>query len=88
MTASTGSTEAPRPREAPTAASPDCLCMGLGPQLSALLWSLLPCGALANTLRATELDALRLLRAIIDQRIASLSGATAESAKGTRVVVE
>ncbi len=74
----------PRPGAAPP---PDCLCMGLGPQLTALLRSLVPAAGLAETLRGTELEALTFLKSIIDQRIASLSGGGSDT-RGTRVVID
>lgn len=72
----------------PTPSStPDCLCMGVGPQLTALLRSVMPTTGLAESLRGTELDALTFLKTIIEQRISSLSG-TPPDPRGTRVEID
>ena len=61
--------------------------MGLGPQLSALLRSVVPATNLVESMRTTELDVLKFVRSIIDQRIASLSD-TPPKATFTRVTIE
>lgn len=74
-------------RPAATPASVECLCMGVGPQLTALLKSVVPTTGLAESLRGTELDALRFLKTVIEQRIASLAGTPPDS-RGSRVDIE
>lgn len=64
---------------------PECLCLGLGPQLTALLRALGPSGEVAEHLRAAQIEILKAIRALIDQRIASLS---ASGSSGQRVPVE
>jgi hypothetical protein len=64
--------------------------MGLGPQLTALLRSLAPPAGVADAVRSTQLDVLKFLKSMIDQRIANLAtgpGAAA-GARGTRVPID
>ncbi len=81
--------DADTPRDQQPAAAPalDCLCLGLGPQLTALLRRVVATDALANQLRTGELEALRFLRALIDQRIAGLSPDEPQG-RGTKVTIE
>ncbi len=65
----------------------DCLCMGLGPQLTALLRGVVTPEAVAAQWKSGELEILKLLRLIIDQRIAGLSGPDA-TVRGTKLTVE
>jgi hypothetical protein len=77
--------------DAGSAAAPparvDCLCLGLGPQLTALLRSLIPPGAVLEQIRTGQLEALKFLRMLIDQRIASLTK-EAPQPRGTRVRID
>jgi hypothetical protein len=68
-------------------ATPDCLCMGLGPQLTTLLRSMIPTTGLAESIHTGQLEALKFLKTIIDQRIATLSGQEADT-RGTRVTID
>lgn len=65
----------------------DCLCMGLGPQLTSLLKGLVTPEAVAEQWRSGQLETLKLLRVLIDQRISALSGPEPAS-RGTKVTVE
>lgn len=64
---------------------PECLCLGLGPQLTALLRALGPSDEVTGHLRAAQVEILKAVRVLIDQRIASLS---AQESSGQRVPVE
>jgi hypothetical protein len=64
---------------------PECLCLGLGPQLTALLRALGPSDEVTSHLRAAQVEILKAVRVLIDQRIASLS---AQESSGQRVPVE
>jgi len=65
----------------------DCLCMGLGPQLTALLRGVVSPETLAEQWKSGELETLKLLRLLIDQRISSLAGPE-PSSRGTTLTVE
>jgi len=63
---------------------PECLCMGMGPKLTALL----ECGsdAARQHFRNARLEVLKAMRALIDERIEHLS--RAGRARGAKVPVE
>jgi hypothetical protein len=64
---------------------PDCLCMGLGPELTRLLRHLAPSEDAWQHLRAAELEVLKTVHALIEDRIRTLSN---QPERGTRVNVE
>ncbi len=63
---------------------PECLCMGMGPKLTALL----ECGSEAarEHFRNARLELLKAMRAMIDERIQHLSAAGRP--RGRKVPVE
>jgi hypothetical protein len=65
----------------------DCFCMGLGPQITALLRGLVPAEGISESVRAMQLDVLRFLKELIDQRIESLSG-SAPGSQGRKITIE
>lgn len=74
--------------EAPGAQQPiarECFCMGLGPELYALLKRLNPDTARQH-FRTAKIEFLKGIRAIIDRRIEELS--QQQASKGTRISVE
>lgn len=77
----------PPPAAAPQAEGVDCLCLGLGPQLTQAIRALLAVDGVAKTLHGAELDALKLVRSLIDQRITCLTTTPADT-RGTKVSVE
>ncbi len=64
---------------------PDCLCMGLGPQLTQVLRMLGPSEDVRGHLRAARVEFLKAIRTMIDERIASLSR---EPSRGTKIGIE
>ncbi|MGE3843849.1 MAG: hypothetical protein AB7I50_19935 [Vicinamibacterales bacterium] len=84
-----GATSGTAHREPSSSAAPtpaECLCLGLGPQLTQALRALLAVDGVSKALHDAELDALKLLRSLIDQRIASL-GATPTDGRGMKVSI-
>lgn len=80
----------PEAAQAPAAARAtgiDCLCLGLGPQLTQALRAVLAVDGVSKALHDAELDALKLLRSFIDQRIASLDTKPGDM-RGTKVSIE
>ena len=63
----------------------ECLCMGLGPELSEALRRLGVSEEARGHLRSARLELLRAVRSVIDQRISDLSR---PAARGTKVEVE
>lgn len=63
----------------------ECVCMGLGPELSEALRRLGVSEEARQHLRNARLEVLRAARSVIDQRITDLSRA---AARGTKVEVE
>lgn len=66
-------------------ARPDCLCMGIGPELTQLLRRLGPGDQAWDQVRTASVEVLKALRALIDQQIESMSR---EPERGTRVKIE
>jgi hypothetical protein len=74
------------PAAAPAGPSrPECLCMGLGPELTRLLRHLAPSEDAWQRLRTAELEVLKVLSALVEDRIRALSH---EPERGTKVDVE
>lgn len=73
------------PPVAPATPRPECLCMGLGPELSQLLRHLAPSDEALQRLHAAELEVLKSVRALVDDRIRALSR---KPEQGTRVTIE
>lgn len=70
-------------------APPSCACMGLGPALTELVRQLGPSDEVMRHLRGAQVEVLRAVRTIIDQRIDALTQAQdRETPKGTRLTVE
>lgn len=66
--------------------TPECLCGGMGAAVSQMMRMMGPTGQAAGHFRQARIEALKGLRAILDQRIETLSrGGTS---KGTKVTVE
>ena len=63
----------------------DCLCGGIGPELTSILKKLGPSDEVLNHFRNARVEMLKGIRQMIDDRIDNLSR-TPE--KGTRVVVD
>ena len=64
---------------------PDCLCMGIGPELTQLLRRLGPGDQAWDQVRTASVEVLKALRALIDQQIESMSR---EPERGTKVKIE
>ena len=64
---------------------PDCICVGLGPELTQLLRKLSPSDETWQQLRSAELELLKAVRALLDERIRAL---TRESERGVKVTIE
>ena len=64
----------------------ECLCGGMGAAVSQMLRMMGPQGEAADHFRQARIEALKGLRAILDQRIEALAGGAAS--KGTKVPVE
>jgi len=64
---------------------PDCLCMGLGPELTQLIRRLGTADDAWENVRTASVEVLKALRALIDERIAALDR---EPARGTKVKIE
>jgi hypothetical protein len=68
-----------------------CLCGGLGPALTQALRTLSVPDEVKQQVHATEREALRLLRTLVEMRLASLGAddrPSSASARGTRLTVE
>ena len=67
--------ETPRPSPQPPPTDPfhECVCMGLGPELTRFLRSLGPPEDAWRHVGAAGLEVLKALRAVIDQRIETLT---------------
>ena len=77
------SAEPPRPAEPPrTSERPDCLCMGLGPDLTHFLQGL----ASSGEMRTAVVEVLKAVRTLADAQIDYLS--REPDHKGTKVEVE
>ena len=63
----------------------DCLCMGVGPELTQMLRRLGPGHETWDQLRLASVEVLKALRVLIDQQIEAMSR---EPERGTRVKVE
>ncbi len=63
----------------------NCMCGGNGPKLTALVELLLPSGDAGNHFRQAQLELLKGLRAVLDQRIESMSR---PGSQGTKLNVE
>ena len=63
----------------------NCMCGGNGPKLTALVELLLPSGEAGNHFRQAQLELLKGLRAVLDQRIESMSR---PGSQGTKLNVE
>lgn len=66
---------------------PECLCMGLGPQITAALRGTWPDKDLVDQFRQVQLEVLKLVRTLVEQRIANLAD-QAPASKGTKLTVE
>jgi hypothetical protein len=64
---------------------PDCICVGLGPELTQLLRRLSPSDDTWQQLRSAEVEVLKAVRALIDERIRTL---TREPERGVKVTIE
>lgn len=68
---------------------PACACMGLGPALTELVRQLGPSDEVMRHLRGAQVELLRAVRTLIDQRIEALSAQQErEAPRGTRLTVE
>lgn len=82
-TASPRPGDSPRPTEPPRPSErPDCLCMGLGPELTHFLRGL----ASSGEMRTAVVEVLKALRTLADAQIEYLSRQA--DRKGTKVEVE
>ena len=63
----------------------ECICMGAGPQATAILKSI-SIGPATEHFRNSRIEFLKGLRSLIDSRIEKLQ--RNEKAKGTRIVVD
>ena len=63
----------------------DCLCGGIGPELTSILKKLGPSDEVLNHFRNARIEMLKGIRQMIDDRIDHLNK---PSQKGTRVVVD
>ena len=70
-------------KDAPAAAEPQCLCMGVGPKVTAMLQC--RSGAARQHLNNARVEFLKAVRAMIDERIDELGRSRK---KGTSVTVE
>jgi acetylglutamate kinase len=64
---------------------PDCLCHGLGPEITKLLRQLAPTEETWRHLRSAEVDVLTVLRGLLDDRIRAI---TREGERGMKVTIE
>lgn len=64
----------------------ECLCGGMGMAVSQMMRMMGPSGQAAGHFRQARIEALKGLRAILDQRIDALSRGAAK--KGAKVTVE
>jgi hypothetical protein len=69
----------------PNPVQPRCVCGGAGPKLTTLAEMLLPSGEAAAHFRQAHLEVLKGLRALLDQRIESMSS---QAGTGYKVDVE
>lgn len=72
--------------QAATGSPQECLCGGMGAAVSQMMRMMGPTGQAAGHFRQARIEALKGLRAILDQRIDALSRGGAS--KGTKVTVE
>lgn len=63
----------------------ECLCCGLGPQLTALVRSMGPPEEVVTHLRGAQLELLQAVRAFVDHRIQTLSR---QDRRGTKISIE
>jgi hypothetical protein len=63
----------------------DCVCGGIGPELSSILRKLGPSEEVRSHFRNARVEMLKGIRQIIDERIENLSKT---GNKGTRVVID
>lgn len=64
---------------------PECLCMGIGPELTQLLRRLGPGDQAWEQVRTASLEVLKALRTLLDQQIEAMSR---EPERGTKVRIE
>ena len=62
-----------------------CMCGGCGPMTTRYLQAMLPGGDAADHFRKARLEMLKGFRALLDQRIESLSG---NAGKGTKINID
>ena len=72
--------------EATAGMKTECLCGGMGAAVSQMMRMMGPQGEAADHFRQARIEALKGLRAILDQRIDAL--ASGGASKGTKVNVE
>jgi len=63
----------------------DCVCGGIGPEISSILRKLGPSDEVLSHFRSARVEVLKGIRQMIDERIENLSKTTE---KGTRVVID
>lgn len=61
-----------------------CMCAGMGPRITRMAEAMLPSGEAGAHFRQAQVEVLKGLRALLDQRIQSMS----ESRHGTKISVE
>ena len=84
MTAPNQADETAQPEAERERVNSRCICGGYGPRLTAMADMLLPSGEAGEHFRHARVEVLKGLRAMIDQRIESLS----QPAQGTKLNVE
>ena len=79
------SDEAPREDAPRTPCQVDCFCLGLGPELTALLRRVAAPEDVRRQLQHAEIEVLRAIKALVDMRLQAVD---ATPSKGTRIPVD